>query len=139
MFIKQDRGKPRDFFHNIRYGANGSGRSATALKQRFRFLKKLKSNRCRILDFSKVFFDYADSIVVFLILIWNHISLCQFVHCLNFGVLRTSKMSIEYVFTAYFHLVLNEEPTGKRANSTDSLNVHCTIFLRQENKRCDAS
>ena len=23
---KQDRGKPRDFLHSIRYGANGSGR-----------------------------------------------------------------------------------------------------------------
>ena len=35
----------------------------------------------------------------FLILIWNS------------GALRTIKMSIEHVFTAYFHLALNEEPT----------------------------
>ena len=53
--------------------------------------------------------------------------------------LRTSKMIIEHIFTAYFHLALNEEPTSERTNPTDSLNVHCTRFFRQENKRCAAS
>ena len=43
------------------------------------------------------------------------------------------------IFTAYFHLSLNEEPTSERRNPTDSLNIHCTTFFRQENKRCAAS
>ena len=70
---------------------------------------------------------------------WFGMTYPYFVHWLNSEVLRTSKMSIEHVFTAYFHLALNEEPTSERRNPTDSLNVHCTTFFRQENKRCAAS
>ena len=41
-------------------------------------------------------------------------------------------MSIEHVFTAYFHLAWDEESTSERRDPTDSLNVHCTKFFRQD-------
>ena len=94
--------------------------------------KSLKAIAVEYLIFQKLF-GLCGFNRSFLILIWNDIS----VFC---SLLPSwSEMSIEHVFTAYFHLALNEEPTSERRNPTDSLNVHCTTFFRQENKRCAAS
>lgn len=120
---KQDWGKPREFFHSIRYCANGSGRilqnaywqytkcasdktlnaalfsvlnnveGNSAKRNVFGFSKSSKAIAVEYLIFQKLL-DYVDSIVVFLILIWNHIPPSDYV---IYGRFLIFIKNIEYI------------------------------------------